>query len=79
MRLIKAKNLGSTHLELGQPIPAQPGEHIVISVPDEKDEDRLWRTAAKKHFLAAYDAQDAIYDGLGDFDGSGEANEPRAN
>ncbi|MBM4048261.1 MAG: hypothetical protein FJ279_24420 [Planctomycetes bacterium] len=79
MKLIKAKILDPTHLELGQPIPGQPGEHIVISVPDEKDEDRLWREAAKKHFLAAYDDQDAIYDGLGDLDGIGQANESRAN
>ena len=40
MRIITAKILDPTHLELSQPIPAQPGEHIHISIPDEDNEDR---------------------------------------
>ncbi len=65
MRIIVAKILDPTHLELSQPISAQPGEFIQISIPDEGEEDSLWREAAKKHFLEAYDAEeDAIYDEL---------------
>jgi len=30
----------------------------------EGEEDRLWRETAKKHFLEAYDDEDAIYDEL---------------
>ena len=64
MKTIKAKILDSTHLELSQPIAAQPGEYIQISIPDDGEEDRLWQESAKKHFLEAYDDQDAIYDKL---------------
>lgn len=64
MKIVKAKILDSTHLELSQPISAQPGQFIQISIPDEGEEDSLWREAAKKHFLEAYDAEDAIYDEL---------------
>ena len=64
MKIIGAKVLDPTHLELSQPIPAQPGESIQISVPDEGDEDSLWREAAKKRFLEAYDTTDDIYDDL---------------
>jgi len=64
MKLLTAKVLDATHLELSQPVGAQPGSNIVISLPDADDEDREWREAAKKHFLAAYDDQDAIYDRL---------------
>ncbi len=64
MKIITAKILDPTHLELNQPISAQPGEFIHISIPDEGEEDRLWREEAKKHFLEAYDDEDAIYDKL---------------
>jgi hypothetical protein len=64
MKIIKAKILDSTHLELTQPISAQAGDYIVISIPDETEEDHIWREAAKQHFLEAYDDQDAIYDQL---------------
>ena len=63
MKLIHAKILDRTHLELSEPISAQPGAYIQISIPDE-EEDHVWREAAKKHFLDAYDEQDAIYDEL---------------
>lgn len=63
MKLIKAKILDETHLELSQPIAAQPGDEIVISIPDEQEED-AWREAAREHFMGAYDDQDAIYDEL---------------
>ncbi len=62
MMIVTAKILDPTHLELSQPIPAQPGAVIHISVPDENEEDRLWQETAKKHFLDAYDDEDAIYD-----------------
>ncbi len=64
MKIIKARILDSTHLELSQPISARPGDDIVISIPDETEEDYVWREAAKKHFLEAYDDQDGIYDQL---------------
>lgn len=64
MRIIIAKILDPTHLELSQPIPAQPGEHIHISIPDEDNEDRLWRDIAKRRLFEAYAAEDAIYDEL---------------
>ena len=61
MKIITAKILDPTHLELSQPISAQPGEFIHISIPDKNEEDRLWRKEAKKHFLEAYGDEDAIY------------------
>ncbi|MGQ9630450.1 MAG: hypothetical protein ACUVXI_09080 [bacterium] len=64
MKIITARILDPTHLELSQPIPAQPGEYIQISILDDDGEDRLWREAAKKHFLEAYDDSDSIYDEL---------------
>jgi hypothetical protein len=64
MKIVAAKVLDPTYLELSQPIPAQPGESIQISIPDEGDEDSLWREAAKNHFLEAYDNTDNIYDEL---------------
>ena len=64
MKTITARVLDATHLELSQPIPAQPGKVILISIQDEEEMDRLWREAAKKHFLEGYDDADAIYDQL---------------
>lgn len=53
MKTIDAKILDPMHLELSQPISVQPGAHIQISIPDEGEEDHIWREAAKKHFLEA--------------------------
>jgi len=64
MKIITAKILDPTHLELNQPISFQTGKFIQISIPDEKEVDGLWQEAAKKHFLEAYDDEDAIYDKL---------------
>lgn len=64
MKVITAKILDPTHLELNLPIPVQPGKFIQISIPDEREEIRLWHEAAKKHFLEAYDDGDSIYDEL---------------
>ena len=64
MRIIEAKILDPTHLELKQPISAQRGGYIQVSIPDEREEDHLWKKAARKHFLETYDEQDAIYDEL---------------
>ena len=64
MKIIEAKILDPTHLELNQPIPFHYGVHIHITIPDENQEDRLWQEAAKKHFLEAYSDEDAIYDKL---------------
>ncbi|MBU2461928.1 hypothetical protein KKH65_03510 [bacterium] len=64
MKIIEAKILDPTHLELRQPISAQQGEYMQVSIPDGREEERLWQEAAKKHFLEAYDDQDAIYDNL---------------
>jgi hypothetical protein len=65
MRIISAKILDSTHLELSQPLSGMPGELIDISVSSESDDEMvLWRDAAKKHLLDAYADEDAIYDEL---------------
>ncbi len=64
MKIISAKVLDSTHLELTQPIPAKAGDLIEISVPDDDEHDRLWKVAASQKFLSAYDAGDSIYDNL---------------
>jgi hypothetical protein len=63
MKVITAKILDPTHLELSHPIQAPMGKLIRISIPEDDDEeDRMWRDAAKKHLLDAYVAEDAIYD-----------------
>jgi hypothetical protein len=62
--IIQAKILDSTHLELSQPLAANPGETVLVSISDTREEDSLWREISKKHFLEAYDDQDAIYDTL---------------
>ena len=64
MQVIEAKILDTTHLELRQPIFAKRGEYIQVSIQDEREEDRLWQEATKKHFLEAYDDGDTIYDKL---------------
>lgn len=64
MKIVTAKIIDPTHLELHQPISARPGEVIRISIPDDGEVDLLWREAAKKHFLEAFDDEDAIYDEL---------------
>jgi hypothetical protein len=42
MKIIEAKILDTTHLELTQPISAERGEYIRISIPDEREEEYLW-------------------------------------
>ena len=65
MRIISAKILDATHLELSQPLNASPGDVINISVPSETDEEMaVWREAAKRHLLDAYADEDAVYDEL---------------
>jgi hypothetical protein len=65
MRVISAKILDPTHLELSQPLEASPGEIIQISLPMEVDEEMaVWREAAKRNMLNAYADEDAIYDDL---------------
>ena len=63
MKIITAKVLDPTHLELSQPIPAKEGDLIEISIPAEED-DQLWKAAAEQNFLSAYDPADSIYDSL---------------
>lgn len=63
MKVITAKVLDPTHLELSQPIPAKAGDLIEISIPVDED-DRFWKAAAEEKFLSAYDPADAIYDRL---------------
>jgi hypothetical protein len=63
MRVISAKILDATHLELSQPLEASPGEVIQISLPTETDDEMaVWREAAKQHMLNAYADEDAVYD-----------------
>lgn len=64
MKVIIAKIVDSTHLELSVPISVQPGKLIQISIPDEGEDEHLWREAARKQLLATYDDRDAIYDEL---------------
>ena len=64
MKIITAKILDSTHLELSHPVSAKAGELIHISIPDDNNENRLWKEAAKKKFLDTYACEDAIYDEL---------------
>ena len=64
MKTIEARVLDSTHLELSQPISASPGESIRIAIPEEGDDGGMWRDAARKRFLDAYDQADSIYDRL---------------
>ena len=65
MRVVSAKILDATHLELSQPLEASPGDVIQISLPTvEDDEMAVWREAAKQHLLDAYADEDAVYDEL---------------
>ena len=64
MKIISAKVLDATHLELSEPIPAKTGDLIEISIPDDDENDRLWKVTASQKFLSAYDADDSIYDDL---------------
>ena len=65
MRVISAKILDATHLELSQPLDVSPGDVIDISVPSETDDEMAaWREAAKRHLLDAYADEDAVYDEL---------------
>ncbi len=62
MRLISAKIIDRTHLELSQPIGAEPGVTIEISVPEDGDEMREWHELAKRNALTAYADEDSVYD-----------------
>lgn len=65
MRVISAKILDATHLELSQPLDASPGDVIQISLPSESDNEMaVWRDAGKQHLLDAYADEDAVYDEL---------------
>jgi hypothetical protein len=65
VRVIFAKILDSTHLELSQPLDAAPGEVIQITLPTASDDEMVvWHEAAKRHLLDAYADEDAIYDEL---------------
>jgi hypothetical protein len=65
MRVISAKILDATHLELSQPLEASPGDVIQISLPSESDDEMaMWREATMQHLLDAYADEDAIYDEL---------------
>jgi hypothetical protein len=64
MKIITARLVNPTHLELSQPLAVPPGASLQIAIPDEGDEEHLWRDAAQQHFLNAYGEQDALYDDL---------------
>lgn len=65
MRVISAKILDPTHLELSQPLDATPGDVIQISLPFKTDDEMAtWREMAKQHLLYAYADEDAVYDEL---------------
>ncbi len=64
MKVITARIVDPTHLELSVPISVQPGKLIQISIADKDGDENSWREAAKQHLLAAYDDEDSIYDEL---------------
>lgn len=65
MRVISATILDATHLELSQPLDAEPGEVIQIALSGEpEDELTAWREAGKQRMLDAYADEDAVYDEL---------------
>jgi hypothetical protein len=65
MRVLSAKILDSTHLELSQPLDASPGDVVQVSLHFENDEEMaVWRDAGKQHLLDAYADEDAVYDEL---------------
>ncbi len=49
MKVISAKILDATHLELSQPIAIPPGATIEISILDEGEDASVWRDAARDH------------------------------
>jgi hypothetical protein len=64
MKTISAKVLDATHLELSEPISAAPGESIHIAIPEVGEDEPIWKDAARRRFLEAFDEADAIYDRL---------------
>jgi hypothetical protein len=64
MKTIRAKVLDPTRLELSQPISTSPGQSIQITIAEEGEDEGIWREAARKRFLDAYDPADSIYDRL---------------
>jgi hypothetical protein len=64
MRTISAKIIDNTHLELSQPIAAEPGATIEIAIPDDAEEMRDWRELANRNALTAYADEDSVYDEL---------------
>lgn len=64
MKIITARVLDATHLELSQPISAKTGDLVEISIRNDDEDHRLWKVAASQKFLSAYDADDSIYDDL---------------
>lgn len=64
MKVISAKVLDPTHLELSQPIAATSGTIVEISIVEDDEDDRLRMAATNRAFLSAYDSADSIYDDL---------------
>ena len=62
MKIIEARIIDETHLELSQPIEAKPGDIIHISIPDQEEDESPWKEAGKQHLLDAYSDEDSIYD-----------------
>jgi hypothetical protein len=64
MRLIRAKVIDGTHIELSQTIEARPGEEIELAILGDEDDEKAWREAGLARFLMFYEDQDSIYDEL---------------
>jgi len=62
MKVIMAKILEQTQLELTHPTNILKRKLIYASVSEADEGDRLWHEAAMQHFFEAYGAKDAIYD-----------------
>ena len=64
MKIMTATLVDPTHGELSQPLAVPLGASLQIAIPDEGEEEHLWRDAATQHCLDAYGEQDALYDDL---------------
>ena len=45
MKIITAKIVDATHVELSQPLAVPPGASLQIAIPEAGDEEHLWRAA----------------------------------
>lgn len=64
MRILHARVVDATHLELHEPIPATQGQHVVLSVsePGEIEDDReAWLALSAEDLARAYEDDEPEY------------------